>query len=302
MDRVVELAEAMFVPAISGAAISAHRLNSERFSVADSEPLPTSSMSGSFQWPGPGVRGQAHVAVEDRQHAGEAGVDVAGGAPAVADARAPGPHVLLAPVAQAVQDRPAGRGQGVAHGGVAGLRGHTVVVAVVVLQVVHAPRGERLGVGGLMAEAAGVPGTGRGARVLVDAQLQAEGVHIVRGALDAVGELGGVRNQPAGGVTGVRHPAVVDVDVGVARSLHAVGVHGLRGGLDQRLGDVAAVGVPVVEAHLRGQRQAVAQRRGGWGRAQGHQREAEGQEERGEDQREHSRGGHCLNGSALPPW
>ena len=73
--------------------------------------------------PGPGVGGQAHVAVEDRQHAGVAGVDVAGGAPAVADAGPPGPHAVLAPVAQAVQDRPAGRGQGVAHGGVAGLGG-----------------------------------------------------------------------------------------------------------------------------------------------------------------------------------
>jgi len=39
--------------AMSGAAISAHRLNSLRFSVEVSEPLPISSMSGSFQWPGP---------------------------------------------------------------------------------------------------------------------------------------------------------------------------------------------------------------------------------------------------------
>src|SRR5256714_14729576 len=40
------------VPAISGAAICAHRLNSARSSVKDM-PLPTSSMSGSFQPPGP---------------------------------------------------------------------------------------------------------------------------------------------------------------------------------------------------------------------------------------------------------
>ena len=53
MDRVSGRAEGRLVPAISGAAISAHRLNSVRLSVAVIEPLPTSSMSGSFQWPGP---------------------------------------------------------------------------------------------------------------------------------------------------------------------------------------------------------------------------------------------------------
>ena len=47
-----ELALAMFVPEISGAAISAHRLNSDWSSVVDM-PLPISSMSGSFQCPGP---------------------------------------------------------------------------------------------------------------------------------------------------------------------------------------------------------------------------------------------------------
>src|SRR5262249_21713155 len=149
---------------------------------------------------GPGVGGETHVAVEDGQHAGEAGVDVAGGAPAVADVGAPGPHVLLAPVAQAEQDRPAGRGQCGAHGGVAGLPRHTVVVAVVVLQVVHTPGGERLGVGGLVAQAARVARAGRGAGVLVDAQLQAQRMDVVGGALDPVGELGGVRHQSPGGV------------------------------------------------------------------------------------------------------
>src|SRR6185312_4142418 len=51
---VAELAPAMFVPEIRGAAISDHRLNSLRSSVADM-PLPTSSMSGSFQPPGPAL-------------------------------------------------------------------------------------------------------------------------------------------------------------------------------------------------------------------------------------------------------
>ena len=41
------------VPAISGESIAAHRLNSDWYSVVVMSPLPTSSMSGSFQAPGP---------------------------------------------------------------------------------------------------------------------------------------------------------------------------------------------------------------------------------------------------------
>src|SRR5271157_435390 len=41
------------LPAMSGAARIAHRLKCERYSVSLIPPLPTSSMSGSFQCPGP---------------------------------------------------------------------------------------------------------------------------------------------------------------------------------------------------------------------------------------------------------
>src|ERR1700749_4041982 len=41
------------LPAINGAASIAHRLKCERYSVSLILPLPTSSMSGSFQCPGP---------------------------------------------------------------------------------------------------------------------------------------------------------------------------------------------------------------------------------------------------------
>ncbi len=41
------------LPASSGAASIAHRLMWRRFSSSVSLPLPTSNMSGSFQWPGP---------------------------------------------------------------------------------------------------------------------------------------------------------------------------------------------------------------------------------------------------------
>src|ERR1022692_2608818 len=52
MDMVAALAVCRLVPAMSGAAISAHRLNSDSSWVVVI-PLPTSSMSGSFQPPGP---------------------------------------------------------------------------------------------------------------------------------------------------------------------------------------------------------------------------------------------------------
>ena len=49
---MLELAFTRLLPSMSGAAISAHRLNSDWFSVA-LIPLPISSMSGSFHAPGP---------------------------------------------------------------------------------------------------------------------------------------------------------------------------------------------------------------------------------------------------------
>ena len=85
--------------------------------------------------------------------------------------------------------------------------------------------------------------------VLVDAELQAERVHVTGDGGDAVGELGRIGDQIAAGVPAGRHPAVVDVDVLVPGRLQAVVVHGQRGLLDQLLADVTAVGVPVVPAH-----------------------------------------------------
>src|ERR1017187_9410382 len=56
---------AMSLPAISGAAIMLQRLKWDRYSTSVMPPLPTSSMSGSFQWPcratDHGSRGQIRV-------------------------------------------------------------------------------------------------------------------------------------------------------------------------------------------------------------------------------------------------
>src|SRR5579875_1067840 len=52
MARVCGDADTSLVPAMSGAAISAHSENSDWYSACVMPPLPTSSMSGSFQDPG----------------------------------------------------------------------------------------------------------------------------------------------------------------------------------------------------------------------------------------------------------
>jgi hypothetical protein len=178
-------------------------------------------------------------------------------------------------LADAEHDRVPGglgrRGQGVPHRLVALDRGLHVLpvgrdVAVVVLEVVHAPLRELQGVGVLVPVTAGEPAAlraRRGAGVLVDAELEAERMHVVGDRLDAVRELGRVGHQVAAEVAVRLGPAVVDVHVLVAGRLHAIGHHGLGGLLDQLRADVAAERVPVVPAHRRRQGQAVVQRGGG---------------------------------------
>src|SRR5208283_5211374 len=53
MARISSVMLRISLPAISGAAIRHQRLKCARYSVVVIPPLPTSSMSGSFQWPGP---------------------------------------------------------------------------------------------------------------------------------------------------------------------------------------------------------------------------------------------------------
>src|SRR6266508_2691537 len=108
--------------------------------------------------PRSGEARQVVVEVGGVVHAGPVGADVTGGTPHVADVGAPFPHLRragAAPLDDAVQDRPAGVAQRGAHGLVPRLRVHALVVAVVVLQVVHAPRGEQVGVLLLVPQTAG---------------------------------------------------------------------------------------------------------------------------------------------------
>src|SRR6266699_336997 len=149
-------------------------------------------------------------------------MDVAGGPPEVADRARPGRGIAgeVALLAQRVDDGAPAGGQGVAHGPVAGHGGGGVVagggdVAVVVLEVVHAPGGPGPRVLHLVAQAAreAAAGAGVGAGIAVDAQLQAPGMDVVGGPLDAVGELAGVGHQVAMRVPAPPGPPAVVVAV-----------------------------------------------------------------------------------------
>jgi hypothetical protein len=148
-----------------------------------------------------------------------------------------------------------------------------VVAAVVVLEVVHAPRREEVRVLLLVAD-----GTGEAERVAgleagagVDAELQALAVHVVRDRLDAVGEPHRVRHQVPGAVAVRQRPAVVEVDVGVAGVLEPLGDEQVGDAPDHLLVELGAAvgGVPVVEAHGRCLGEPVLDGRGPRGRRSG---------------------------------
>ena len=135
-----------------------------------------------------------------------------------------------------------------------------VVVAVVVLQVVDAPGGERPRV--LRSRGRGCPGSRRRSRCRRPRRCRASGPCECTYA--AVPEM------PSGNLpkSGCRLPAASRLCCIQQSSMFTYwypaagqpGRHDLVGGLlDQRLGHVAAVGVPVVPAHRRGQREAVRQ-------------------------------------------
>ena len=147
-------------------------------------------------------------------------INIAGGAPGVADILCPVPGFVVAPFADAEQDRPAGGVQRVAHGGVGADGVNVFGIAPVVFQIVDAPLGVGECVLVFVATAAGVAGAGGVAGVGVDADLQAFGVDIIGQGFHAGGEAFFIDLNLAVFVA-LAVPAVVDVDVFVARVFHA---------------------------------------------------------------------------------
>ena len=184
----------MSLPAISGAAIIAQRQKWERYSASLIPPLPTSSMSGSFQWPGPanGQSGSFMSTIRDADAPSYARLavpmsrpDVAGGAPEIADLRRPQPRLGVAPFAEGEDDIAAARAQRVGHQRIGFLGIAGAGVAPIIFQIVDAPAGigERVLI--FVALAAGPAAAGLPAGVGIDAELQPLRVDIVGERLDA---------------------------------------------------------------------------------------------------------------------
>src|SRR6516162_5050739 len=134
-------------------------------------------------------------------------LNVAGGAPKIADAFGPKPWLVGAPLANAEDDGAAGGEQSLAHGGVGFFAIPRARIAPVILEVVDAPLRVLQRVLIFVTLAARAPGAGFGARVGIDAEFEAFRVDIISKCLDAGGEALRIGD---------------DVAVGIARDLPAV--------------------------------------------------------------------------------
>src|SRR5581483_1091560 len=212
-----------------------------------------------------GVGGGA-VRIDVGNHAGVVVADVAGGAPVIAQDGRPrlvGLGISVLAAAEAEQDGPAGFHQRVAHAAIVHLGvGADGQVAVVLLQVVGAPLGIGVGVDVFIEVTAGLVLAGVGAVIGIDAELKSERVDVIRERGHAVGKFAGIGDNHAIGIAG-NLPAVVHIHVLVAGSLQSASIDDVGIVADDRFADAAAVGVPIVPAHRRGQGEIVGESNGG---------------------------------------
>ena len=118
------------------------------------------------------------------------------------------------------------------------------LVAVVVLEVVHAPLRECLGVVELVLEAAGVSAAGVGTRAGVHTELQTLAVNVFSHGLYAVRELPVVGNQLSVLVALLLAPAVVDDNVLVACVFQTLAYECVSGFPDELVVDFPGECVP----------------------------------------------------------
>ena len=207
---------------------------------------------------------EADLLVEDREHRLPGVADVARRPPELAAHKtSPLPGLVLTPLAKAEHDRPARRGERVAHRLVA-LDGRAqLVVAVVVFEIVDAPPGERRRVRHLVVDTRRSLLARHGAGRRVDADLEALGVDVVGQPLHAVRKTRRVGRQVAQRVSRRRFPTVVDVDVLVAGVAHARRHHCVGRLANEILVDAATELVPAVPAHRRRRGEPARRARGG---------------------------------------
>ena len=156
-----------------------------------------------------------------------------------------------------------------------------VGVAPVVFQIVDAPRRVLQRVLIFVAETAGPSGASLRSGIGINAELQPERMNVVADGLHAMRKALRVGDDVGIGVA-AHLPAVVNVDVDVARVFHARLHHGVGHALDHVFADVAGELVPRVPAHGRSEREI---RRGEAaflcdGAASGNEKNKEGREGR----------------------
>jgi len=183
-------------------------------------------------------------------------VDVAGGAPEVADVGGPFPGLGAAPFADAQDHRASGCVDAVSDALVGVLRVGGAGAAPIVFEVVDAPGRKGAGILELVAPAAGIAAAGERAGARVDAELEAVGMEVIGEGFHAARKLGGIGDEVALRVALFERPGVVDDEVVVAGVAHAIFDHGFGGFADDAFVDVAGEGVPAVPAHGWGGREA----------------------------------------------
>src|SRR4029078_6962006 len=129
-------------------------------------------------------------------------------------------------------------------------------VAPVVLQIVDVPLRVTLRILILAAATARVAAARLGARIRVDAQPEPLGMDVISQGFDARGELLRVGPDKSLAVA-FPLPAIIDVYVLIAASLHSIGRHGVSRCADDLLVDVASELIPAVPPHGRRQRELV---------------------------------------------
>src|SRR2546425_289358 len=205
----------------------------------------------------PGVAVEARLTVEHAREGGPRVLDVPAGAPQVPDRRRPLPRTRAAPLADREHDGSFGRSDRQRPLRVERARPEAVRVAPVDLYVVDAPLGEPSRVTELVAEARGKSLTRVRPGVGVDAEPQAQRVHVVGDRPDPVRELRRVGDEVASGVALTGLPPVVDHDVAVAGLAHPGGDDRLGGLADEDVVDLRAEPIPAVPAHRGRRRQPV---------------------------------------------
>ena len=155
----------------------------------------------------------------------------------------PAVHVFMPPVAGGKHDVAPRIAQRERHALVEDLAVDVLgLIAVVVLEVVDAPRGKLLRVVELVLEAARVARAGVRAAARVNAELQPFRVHVVGHGLDAVREFLRVGDEAAVFAALLEAPAVVYDDVLVALALEAAFAQGVGRAADERFVDVPCKG------------------------------------------------------------